>query len=281
MSRDGIQLLLAALLGEREVVSFRPALARVLGPIPALFLCQACFWQGVKGAGEWWYKLRNADRAPSGNMLPPSSGDRQSWEWELGLSRSDQEGARRILRQHGLLEEELRGVPAQLHYRVDLDRLAEFLLKIQQIAESDQLDGRIRPARRQDSTSKVVEIQPANTYTTPSITTTTTHQPVVEIDNLIEAAVWAAQGIRSPSGFRAKVRARILASGPTPEDIDTLSRWSARRVAAEQQAAAAKQLAVADIATLDPIAQANGAQMLPPAMRAIAQKTTHHQEATS
>lgn len=278
MSRDGIQALLATLLGERDIVVFRPAIARALGAIPALFLCQAAYWQGVKGAGEWWYKLRDADRDTDGCMRPPARPDRQSWEWELGLGRAEQEGARRVLRQHGLLDEELRGVPAQRHYRVDLDRLAEFLLKIQQIAESDQLDGRIRPARRQDSAGKVVEIQPANTYTTPSITTTT--PPVVEIDNLVEAAVWAAQDIRSPAGFRAKVRTRILASGPTPEDIDTLSRWLARRDAAEQQAAVAKQLAVADIASMDPVAQANGEQILPPAMRAIAQKITTHQEAT-
>lgn len=170
MSRDGIQLLLATLLGEREVVSFRPALARVLGPIPALFLCQACYWQGVKGADEWWYKLRNADRDTSGNMLPPSNGGRQSWEWELGLSRSEQEGARRVLRRHELLEEALRGVPAQLHYRVNLDRLAEFLLAIQQMAEFAQLDGRNQPASGQNSPSKLGRIAPTNTETTTSIT---------------------------------------------------------------------------------------------------------------
>ena len=118
------------------------------------------------------------------------------------------------------------------------------------------------------------------TFNNTNLIDTTPTTKVVEIDNLVEAAIWAAQDIRSPSGFRAKVRARILASGPTPEDIDTLSRWSARRVAAEQQAEVTKQLAVADTLAIDPIAQTNGVQMLPPAMRAIAQKTTRHQEAT-
>lgn len=118
------------------------------------------------------------------------------------------------------------------------------------------------------------------TFSNTNLIDTTPTTKVVEIDNLVEAAVWAAQDIRSPSGFRAKVRARILASGPTPEDINTLSRWSARRVAAEQQAEVAKQLAVADISTLDPVAQASGVLKLSPAMRAmVAQKSTT-QEAT-
>lgn len=281
MSRDGIQALLATLLGERDIVVFRPAIARALGAIPALFLCQAAYWQGVKGAGEWWYKLRNADRDADGNMLPPPSDrpNRQSWEWELGLGRAEQEGARKVLREYGLLEEQLRGVPAQLHYRVDLDRLAEFLLSIQQIAGIDQLDGRNRPASRQNPAGKSVRIKPTNTYTTPSTTTpTTTHHPVVaEIDNLVEAAVWAAQDIRSPAGFRAKVRARILASGPTPEDIDTLSRWFARRDAAEQQAKIAKQLAAADTLTIDPAAQATGERI----RARVRSKISTHQEAAS
>lgn len=256
MSRDGIQLLLATLLGEREVVAFRPALARVLGPLPTLFLCQACYWQGTLGAGEWWYKLRNADRDENGKMLPPVKANRQSWEWELGLSRAEQESARRVLRQHGLIDEELRGVPAQLHYCVNLERLAEFLLSIQQIAESDQLDGRNRPARRQNPTGKLGEKQPSNTETTPSTTPSITHHhrvAVGEIDEFVEAAAWeAGSSVRSPSGFRSRVRSRIETEGASADDVATLARWRAwreqqqRQVSAadrEQQAAAAQKKA--------------------------------------
>ncbi|MBY0576408.1 MAG: hypothetical protein K2P67_07425 [Gallionellaceae bacterium] len=241
MSRDGIQALLATLLGERDIVVFRPAIARALGAIPALFLCQAAYWQGIKGAGQWWYKLRDADRDADGAMLVPERPDRQSWEWELGLGRAEQEGARRVLRQAGLLEEELRGVPARRHYRVDLDRLAEFLQSIQQIAESDQLVGRNRPARRQESTGKLDEKQPANTETTPS--TTHHHRVAVgEIDEFVEAAAWeAGSNVRNPSGFRSRVRSRIETEGASADDVATLARWRAWRDQQQREVSAAER----------------------------------------
>lgn len=169
-----VKLLLASLLGEREVVSFRPALARALGAVPALFLCQACYWQGIAGAYVWWYKLRDADRDAAGGLLPPENASRQSWEWELGLTRAEQEGARRVLRQRGLLEEALKGVPAKLHYRVNLDCLSEFLLKNQQMAEFNQLDGEIQPPSRRNTAGKPGRIPPAITETTAEISTSTT-----------------------------------------------------------------------------------------------------------
>jgi hypothetical protein len=43
------------------------------------------------------------------------------------MTRREQEGARRILKQHGVLEEKLMGVPATLHFRVNLDRLIALL----------------------------------------------------------------------------------------------------------------------------------------------------------
>lgn len=231
-----VRLLLASLLGEREVVAFRPALARALGPIPALFLAQACYWQGTKGAHKWWYKLRNADRDAAGRMQPPKNASRQSWEWELGLTRAEQEGARRVLRHHGLLEEELRGVPAKLHYRVNLDRLTEFLLRNQQMAGFDQLDGEIQPTGWRDSTSKPGRIPPAITETTPPISSsTTTNHPVVvdrDMEDLIEAAVWSeslSRPIKNEVGFRVKKRARLIAQGPSAEDLVALRAWRANR----------------------------------------------------
>lgn len=230
-----VRLLLASLLGEREVVAFRPALARELGAIPALFLCQACYWQGITGADQWWYKLRNADRDATGRMKPPENASRQSWEWELGLTRAEQEGARKVLCQHGLLEERLKGVPAKLHYRVNLDRLFEFLLKNQQMAGINQLDGEIQPTGWQDSTSKPGRIPPAITETTSEISSsTTTHHPVVDRDmeDLIEAAVWSeslSRPIKNEVGFRVKKRERLTAQGASAEDLAALRAWRAHK----------------------------------------------------
>lgn len=246
---NDVRLLLASLLGEREVVAFRPVLARELGAIPALFLCQACYWQGISGTDEWWYKLRNADRDVTGRMRPPDNASRQSWEWELGLTRAEQEGARKVLCQHGLLEERLKGVPAKLHYRVNLDRLSEFLLKNQQMAGFNQLDGRIQPASWQDSTSKPGRIPPAITETTPEISSsTTTHHQVVDqnLEDLIEAAVWSeslSRPIKNQVGFRVRKRERLLSTGPSTEDLVALSAWRAnqKQLAVEQDEAAKRE----------------------------------------
>jgi len=49
------------------------------------------------------------------------------WEEQTGLSRWEQETARRHLRERGLLEEMLAGLPARLGYRLDMGRLVELL----------------------------------------------------------------------------------------------------------------------------------------------------------
>ncbi len=106
MSESVLSQLVGQLLGNREVIVYWPALARAIGDAEAtLFLCQACYWQSVAGPGQWFYKLRDAERDASGNLLPPTDARRQSWEWETALSRTRQESARRRLKELGLLEE--------------------------------------------------------------------------------------------------------------------------------------------------------------------------------
>lgn len=51
----------------------------------------------------------------------------EDWAEETGLSRKEQEGARRRLKTVGLLAEARRGVPAKLYYQVDLFTLARRL----------------------------------------------------------------------------------------------------------------------------------------------------------
>lgn len=56
--------------------------------------------------------------------LPPGSDgwfckSQEEWQAELGLSRFEQEGARKILRGMNLLEEKRIGMPAKLHFRVN------------------------------------------------------------------------------------------------------------------------------------------------------------------
>lgn len=180
--------LLLDLLDPREVVAYRPALARALNsPLAALFLCQACHWQAIVGVGKWFYKLRDARRGEDGKMLPPLTASEQSWEWETGMGRSAQQTARKILRDLGLMEESEWGIPNRLHFRINIEKLGEFLAQTQenrQLAESYQLEGRILPTGGQDLTNSMAtsdqlegRILPTNTETTSSISNKTTQSP--------------------------------------------------------------------------------------------------------
>lgn len=79
-------------------------LANVAGSaVATLFLAKAieCQHQTGETNGGWWRKTRN------------------QWTAETGLSRCEQESARRLLRHAGILTESRRGLPAQMWYRID------------------------------------------------------------------------------------------------------------------------------------------------------------------
>ena len=64
--------------------------------------------------------------------LPPEADgwfakSQDDWLTELGLSRFEQEGARKILRNMGVLEEKRVGMPAKLHFRVNGQKLLQIL----------------------------------------------------------------------------------------------------------------------------------------------------------
>ena len=52
---------------------------------------------------------------------------RTEWQHETGLSRCEQENARKTLVARGLLHEARRGIPARMHFRIELDRLGQLL----------------------------------------------------------------------------------------------------------------------------------------------------------
>jgi hypothetical protein len=88
-------------------VAYHPRLAEVLGGTDeALFVSQLLYWDG-KGStpGRWIYKTQ------------------PEWARETGLSRYKQLRIRRHLRELGVLQERLRGIPARLYYRLDLRAL--------------------------------------------------------------------------------------------------------------------------------------------------------------
>lgn len=85
-------------------IAFHRGFVTLTGSVTAaLMLSQAVYWQRRTHDPEgWWWKTM------------------EDWTEETGLSRKEQESARRRLKTIGLLEEERRGVPARLYFRVDL-----------------------------------------------------------------------------------------------------------------------------------------------------------------
>ncbi|STW99198.1 hypothetical protein [Kluyvera ascorbata] len=96
-------------------IAFQRSFVRLgVGITGALLLSQIVYWQN-RMDGQWFYKTQ-ADL-----------------EEETGLTRYEQEGARKKLVSCGVLEEAKRGIPAKLYFRVNQLRLEELLLgKVQQ-----------------------------------------------------------------------------------------------------------------------------------------------------
>lgn len=116
---------LIQLLGGRSI-SFNTGYLKLgMSVNAALFLGQAVYWSDKTKDGQGWFYKRQAD-----------------WLYEIGLTRSEQEGARRQLVKLGVLEECLKGLPATMHFRVNFERLGQLIL---QYAEKQQtsMEGQI------------------------------------------------------------------------------------------------------------------------------------------
>lgn len=102
------------LLSDRPV-AYHPQLAKLLGAInAALLFQQVAYWSNLKadsepGYGAWIWKTQS------------------ELEDETAMTRYEQEGARKVLRRKGVIEEARRGIPAKLHYRICWYRFFELL----------------------------------------------------------------------------------------------------------------------------------------------------------
>lgn len=87
-------------------IAYYPNFVYFAGVTGAVLFSQALYWsKRTTIEGGWFYKSR------------------EDWWLETGLTRREQETARRKLKKHKLLDEELRGNPATLFYRVNYDTL--------------------------------------------------------------------------------------------------------------------------------------------------------------
>jgi hypothetical protein len=113
-------------------IAFHRCFVTLTGSVnAALMLSQAVYWQKRNKDAGWWYQTQ------------------AKWEDETGLSRREQDTARRDLRGKPFWNEELKGLPGKMHYSVDLEILMDCLEEIQSpqtsLAESAKQDGAIPP----------------------------------------------------------------------------------------------------------------------------------------
>ena len=111
------QIGLALSLLGREVFAFHPRLVKLSGRVTAaLMLSQSLYWSRVlikqnesnnREDREGWFWKTRAD-----------------WLREIALSKQEQDTARKRLRALPFWQERRKGLPAKMHFRVDVDELA-------------------------------------------------------------------------------------------------------------------------------------------------------------
>tara|TARA_R110000850_G_scaffold264606_1_gene393768 strand:+ start:16085 stop:17053 length:969 start_codon:yes stop_codon:yes gene_type:complete len=111
-------------LMSRPIAFHRAYVDLGVGISGALMLSQCVYWRTrTRDADGWFYKSQ------------------AEWEQETGMSRREQETARKRLVQAGFLKESRQGVPARLHFRVDIEALEAALHGLSaRMAESAKLE---------------------------------------------------------------------------------------------------------------------------------------------
>lgn len=92
-------------------IAFHRAFVDLTGSITAaLMLSQAVYWTKRSSSGDgWFWKVQ------------------EEWTEETGMTRYEQETARKKLNKFDFWKEEKRGIPAKLFYHVDFDKLDQAL----------------------------------------------------------------------------------------------------------------------------------------------------------
>lgn len=93
-------------LSERPIAFHRIYVALTGSVNAALMLSQAVYWSGRTTIPEGWFYKTSED-----------------WEDETGLGRREQDTARKQLKQTGFWNEKLKGVPATIHYQIDMEKM--------------------------------------------------------------------------------------------------------------------------------------------------------------
>lgn len=92
-------------------IAYQPDLARILGGVKcAVFMSQMLYWTGKGKRSDGYIWKTQAEL-----------------EEETGLTRYEQEGARKKLKELGVLLEKRISIPAKMHYKVEVDTLENLI----------------------------------------------------------------------------------------------------------------------------------------------------------
>lgn len=118
----------------------------------ALMLSQMIYWsKRTKDRNGYFYKTQD------------------EWEQETGLTRWEQETARKKLRELGFVSEHKHGVPCKVHFRVEHDCIYKALIQYAEKQQSSMLES--HKLECGNTTNKHVVDQQTNTENTTEITT--------------------------------------------------------------------------------------------------------------
>ena len=154
-------------------VAYYAVFAKIGGGVTAgVFLSQLVYWTGRgKRADGWVWKSA------------------EDMEDETGLTRNEQETARRNLKARGLITERLAGVPATLHFRVDLEAVllavAQFGEKCQSgLAKSDKPDSGKAPNLLGENLQTIHRLPETTTETTTDLAADAANDKNAPAENL-------------------------------------------------------------------------------------------------
>lgn len=188
-------------------IAYYVSFAKVAGDVCAgVFVSQFFYWYGKGHDPEQWiYKTQS------------------EIEEETGLTRRNQETARKTLKALGILEEKLEGLPAKLHYRLDIERLFQLVDELDSPKQTDQY-GAFRHTGEAECANHSIYTETTTETTTESGASHRTHAAPSKQDLFFERMCWIV-GVdwqtvsREKRGELNQAKGVLTKAGYTAEDL--------------------------------------------------------------
>lgn len=145
MSNDLIELI--RLMNEKPIAFNKHYVFLGCGINGAVMLSQLVYWADkAKDQNGWIYKTS------------------KEWTEETGLTRREQDTARKNLKELGFIEEHKHGVPCKVHYKVNQSALYSALINLAQKRQTDAQISQTDAQKRQTNTESTTNNTTENTF---------------------------------------------------------------------------------------------------------------------